>query len=215
MADDGSDPLLTKEIFDVATTQPSFHHSYSSFLVLIPKLNHSKHFSLVNDLLVRLKFDQYRVTPTLFSYLIKIYTKADLVEKALNVFYKMLEFNIKLLPKHLNRILELLVSHCNFIMLSFDLFKTAHKYVQGLCRKSQVNRDIDLLEDMLNKGFIPDSLSYTTLLNSLCRKKKLKGVTMILCIIMLLYWVFVKKEELWMLLRFLNNHYSGRNHINY
>ncbi|MBA0640381.1 hypothetical protein Goklo_023324 [Gossypium klotzschianum] len=85
------------------------------------------HFSLINDLLIRLKSDQYRVTPTLFFYLIKIYAEADLPEKALNVFYKMLEFNVKPLPRNLNRILELLVSHCNFIMPAFDLFKTAHK----------------------------------------------------------------------------------------
>ncbi|TYI50883.1 hypothetical protein E1A91_D12G135500v1 [Gossypium mustelinum] len=123
-----SDPLLAKEIFDIATTQPGFRHSYSSFLVLILKLGRSKHFSLVDDLLVRLKSDQYRVTPTLFSYLIKIYAEADLPEKALSVFYKMLEFNVKPLPRHLNRILELLVSHRNFIMPAFDLFKTAHKY---------------------------------------------------------------------------------------
>ncbi|PPD88852.1 hypothetical protein GOBAR_DD14209 [Gossypium barbadense] len=67
------------------------------------------------------------VTPTLFFYLIKIYAEADLPEKALNVFYKMLEFNVKPLPRNLNRILELLVSHRNFIMPAFDLFKTAHK----------------------------------------------------------------------------------------
>ncbi|MBA0818000.1 hypothetical protein Gohar_025580 [Gossypium harknessii] len=136
-----SDPLLAKEIFDIATTQPGFRHSYSSFLVLILKLGRSKHFSLVDDLLVRLKSDQYRVTPTLFSYLIKIYAEADLPEKALSVFYKMLEFNVKPLPRHLNH----------------------------------------LLEDMLNKGFEPDSLSYTTLLNSWCRKKKLREAYKLLC----------------------------------
>ncbi|KAK5839274.1 hypothetical protein PVK06_008050 [Gossypium arboreum] len=46
--------------------------------------------------------------------------------------------------------------------------------MQGVCKKSQVNRAVDLVEDMLNKIFVPDSLSYTTLLNSLCRKKKLR-----------------------------------------
>ncbi|KAE8657757.1 Pentatricopeptide repeat-containing protein [Hibiscus syriacus] len=53
--------------------------------------------------------------------------------------------------------------------------------MQGMCRKSQVNRAVDLLEDMLNKGFVPDSLSYTTLLNSLYRKKKLREAYKLLC----------------------------------
>ncbi|MBA0791123.1 hypothetical protein Gohar_015721, partial [Gossypium harknessii] len=53
--------------------------------------------------------------------------------------------------------------------------------MQGICRKSQVNKIVDLLEDMLNKGFVLDSLSYTTLLNSLCRKKKLREAYKLLC----------------------------------
>ncbi|KAG8478577.1 hypothetical protein CXB51_028439 [Gossypium anomalum] len=240
-----SDPLLAKEIFDVSTTQPNFYHSYSSFLVLILKLDLSKHFSLVDDLLVRLKFNQYRVTPTLFSYLIKIYAEADLLERALNVFYKMLEFNVKALPKHLNRIIELLVSHCNFIMLAFDLFKIAHKYnvfpntksyniLMGVfCLngdlsivKSKVNRDVDLLEDMLNKGFVPNSLSYTTLLNSLYRKKKLREAYKLLCRMKVkgcnhgivhyntVILGFCREGKAMDAVKFLHNYYSGRNNIN-
>ncbi|KAG8489310.1 hypothetical protein CXB51_017365 [Gossypium anomalum] len=84
-------------------------------------------FSLIDDLLIRLNSNQYWVTSTFFCYLIKIYAEADLPKKALNIFYKILEFNIKPLPRHLNRILELLVSHRNFIMPAFDLFNIAHK----------------------------------------------------------------------------------------
>ncbi|MBA0823699.1 hypothetical protein Goarm_020414, partial [Gossypium armourianum] len=70
-------------------------------------------------------------------------------------------------------------------MFERDVMPDVESYrilMQGLCRKSQVNRAVDLLEDMLNKGFVPDSLSYTTLLNSLCRKKKLKEAYKLLCI---------------------------------
>ena len=44
-----------------------------------------------------------------------------------------------------------------------------------------MNGVVDLLEDILNKGFVPDTLSFTTLLNSLCRKKKLKEDYKLLC----------------------------------
>ncbi|MBA0676858.1 hypothetical protein Goari_018309, partial [Gossypium aridum] len=66
-------------------------------------------------------------------------------------------------------------------MFERDVMPDAESYkilMQGLCKKSQVNRAVDLLEDMLNKGFVLDSLSYTTLLNSLCRKKKLKEASL-------------------------------------
>ncbi|KAE8703625.1 Pentatricopeptide repeat-containing protein [Hibiscus syriacus] len=179
-----SDPLLAKEIFDFASTQPGFRHSYSSFLVLVLKLGRSKHFSLVDDLLVRLKSDQYTVTPTLFTYLIKIYAEADLPEKALTVFYRMLEFNIKPLPRHLNRILELLVSHRNFIVPAFDLFKSAHKHGVFPNTKSYnilmgafcLNGDLSIAYKLFNKMFerdvVPDVESYRILMQGLCRKSQ-------------------------------------------
>src|ERR1044072_8685174 len=59
-----SDPLLAKEIFDYASRQPNFRHTHSAYLVLILKLGRSKHFSLLDDLLLRLKSDSQPLTPT-------------------------------------------------------------------------------------------------------------------------------------------------------
>ncbi|KAG4917663.1 hypothetical protein JHK82_055130 [Glycine max] len=53
------------------------------------------------------------INPTLFTYLIKAYVEADLPDKALETFYPILHFNCKPIHKHLNRILEVLVSHHN------------------------------------------------------------------------------------------------------
>ncbi|THG17115.1 hypothetical protein TEA_008193 [Camellia sinensis var. sinensis] len=132
-------PLLAIEIFNLASRQSNFHHSYSSFHTLILKLGHTRHFSLMHNLLSRLKAHGYPVAPSLFSYIIRMFKR----DVALDVeSYRIL--------------------------------------MQGLCRKSQVNKAIDLLEDMLNKGFVPDTLSYTTLLNCLCRKK-LKEAYKLLC----------------------------------
>ncbi|QHN83186.1 Pentatricopeptide repeat-containing protein [Arachis hypogaea] len=119
------------------------------------------------------------------SPMIRVYGETDLPEKALKITYTMLQYGFKPLPKYLNRILEILVSHYNFVRLAFDLFRNAHRHVlsdsDAMCRKSQVNRAMDLLEDMLNKGFVPDSLTYTTLLTSLGRKKKLRESYKLLC----------------------------------
>ncbi|KAM1125681.1 hypothetical protein ACFX19_041682 [Malus domestica] len=66
-----SDPLLAKEIFDYAA-----RHSYASYFTLILKLGRSKYFSLVDDLLLLFESQNYTVSPTLFSYLIRIYGEA-------------------------------------------------------------------------------------------------------------------------------------------
>ncbi|KAK0580536.1 hypothetical protein LWI29_003050 [Acer saccharum] len=177
-----SDPLMAKEIFDYASRQRNFRHSYSSYIILILKLGRSKFFSLMEDVLFHLKSDRCPVNPTLFTYIIKIYAEADLPEKALKTFYNMLEFDCKPLPKQLNRILELLVTHRNYLRPAFDLFKDAHKHgclpntksYNILMRAFCLNGDLSIAYSLFNKMFerdlMPDVESYRILMQGLCRK---------------------------------------------
>ncbi|KAI3687788.1 hypothetical protein L1987_81491 [Smallanthus sonchifolius] len=146
-----ADPLVAKEIFDLASnSHPNFHHSYATFQTLILKLGRSRHFSLMSSLLSSLKSDsRYTVPPSLFTHIIRII--------AYHLFGEM--------PKR-------------DVVPNVESYRIL---MQGLCRKSQVNSAVDLLEDILNKGFVPDSLTYTTVLNSLCRKKKLREAYKLLC----------------------------------
>ncbi|KAK5786081.1 hypothetical protein PVK06_040708 [Gossypium arboreum] len=121
---------------------------------------------------------------TLFSYLIKIYAEADLSQKALNVFYKMLEFNVKPLPKHLNHILELVVSHRDFIMPIFNLFKIAYKYgvfpntksynilMGAFCLNGDLSIAYKLFKKMFERGVMPDVESYRILMQGVCKKSQ-------------------------------------------
>ncbi|KAK4382811.1 Pentatricopeptide repeat-containing protein, mitochondrial [Sesamum angolense] len=117
-----SDPLLAKEIFDLACRQPNFQHSYATYHSLILKLGRSHHFSLMHGVLSCLKSHNYSISPSLFTQIIEIYGDAKLHEKVLKTFYTILEFNIKPLTKHLNYILEILVANRNFLQPAFDLF---------------------------------------------------------------------------------------------
>lgn len=112
-----SDPPFAKEIFDYAAYHPNFRHSYAFYFTLILKLGWSKYFSLVDDLLLRIRveFQNYTISLALFSHLIKIYDEANQPQKALRVFYTMVEFDCKPSIKHLNRILQILFSHQNFL----------------------------------------------------------------------------------------------------
>ncbi|KAH7519401.1 pentatricopeptide repeat-containing protein At4g01400, mitochondrial [Ziziphus jujuba] len=177
-----SDPLLAKEIFDYAARQPNFRHSYSAYLTLILKLGRSNHFSLIDNLLIRLKAEGYTVTPILFSHIIKIYGEADMPDKALRTFYTMIEFHCKPLPKHLNRILEVLVAHRNHIRTAFDLFKNAHRYgvfpntksynilMRAFCLNGELSIAYQLFNKMFKRDIVPDVESYRILMQGLCRK---------------------------------------------
>lgn len=182
-----SDPLLAKEIFDYACRQPHFHPSSSSLLILVLKLGRSKFFSLIDDLLLSYKSRGYPVTPTVFSYIIKIYGEADLPDKALKTFYTMLEFGSQPLSKQLNRILEILVSHRNFVRPAFDLFKNARHHgvwpntksynilMRAFCWNGNLSIAYTLFNKMLERDVTPDVESYRILMQALCRKNQVNG----------------------------------------
>uniref|UniRef100_A0A5B7BSM2 Putative conserved oligomeric Golgi complex subunit 4 n=1 Tax=Davidia involucrata TaxID=16924 RepID=A0A5B7BSM2_DAVIN len=185
------DPLLAKEIFDLASRQPNFRHSYSSFHTLILKLGRSGHFSLMEHLLSLLKSDRsYRVTPSLFSHIIRIYGDARLPDKALNTFYTLVaqDQDLDTLPnsKHLNCVLQVLVAHPNYLRPAFDLFKSAHhRYGISPNTKSYnilmlafcLNGDLSIAYSLFNQMFkrddvVPDVESYRILMQGLCRKSQ-------------------------------------------
>ncbi|KAL5727930.1 hypothetical protein ACHQM5_001069 [Ranunculus cassubicifolius] len=180
-----TDPLLAKEIFDLALNQPNFRHSYSSYHTLIRKLGRSRHFSLMNSLLLRLKSENYPVTPGLFSDIIQIYGDANLPLKSLNTFHIMLEFDCKPLPRHLNRLLEVLVAHRNYIRPAFDLFKTAvtkfgivpnvgtyNILMRAFCLNGELSIAYSLFNKMFEREILPDVESYRILMQGLCRKSQ-------------------------------------------
>ncbi|KDP28410.1 hypothetical protein JCGZ_14181 [Jatropha curcas] len=182
-----SDALLAKEIFDYASRQPNFRHSYSSYLVLILKLGRSKYFSLIDEILIDLKSKHYVVKSNVFSYIIKIYGEANLPDKVLKTFYKMLAFNCKPLPKQLNLILEFLVSHRNYRKPALDLLNNAHRYavssntksynilMRAFCFSGELSVAYKLFNQMFKRDVLPDVESYRILMQGLCRKSQVNG----------------------------------------
>ncbi|KAL0389084.1 UNVERIFIED_CONTAM: Pentatricopeptide repeat-containing protein, mitochondrial [Sesamum calycinum] len=179
-----SDPLLAKEIFDLACRQPNFQHSYATYHSLILKLGRSHHFSLMHGVLSSLKSHNYSISPSLFTQIIEIYGDAKLPEKVLKTFYTILEFNIKPLTKHLNCILEILVANRNFLQPAFDLFRSAHKYgvspntksynimMRAFCLNDDLSIAYTLFNQMFKRDVLPDVESYRILMQGLCRKSQ-------------------------------------------
>ncbi|CAH2069302.1 unnamed protein product [Thlaspi arvense] len=182
-----SDPLLAKEIFDYAYHQPNFRHSKSSHLVLILKLGRSRYFNLIDDVLAKHRSSGNPVTGEVFTYLIKIYAEAKMPEKVLMTFYKMLEFNFTPQPKHLNRILEVLVSHRGYLQKAFELFKSARllgvmantRTYNILMQAFSLNDDLSIAYKLFGKMFerdvVPDVESYRILIQGFCRKGQANG----------------------------------------
>ncbi|XP_015057207.1 pentatricopeptide repeat-containing protein At4g01400, mitochondrial [Solanum pennellii] len=179
-----SDPLLAKEIFDLASREPDFQHSYATFHTLILKLGRSRQFSLMQSVLSSLKSQHYSISPSLFSHIIQIYGDAGLPDRALKTFYTILEFNMKPLPKHLNLILEILVTNRNFLRPAFDLFRSAHTYgvlantesynilMRAFCLNDDLSIAYSLFNQMFKREISPNVESYRILMQGLCRKSQ-------------------------------------------
>ncbi|XP_057788234.1 pentatricopeptide repeat-containing protein At4g01400, mitochondrial-like [Salvia miltiorrhiza] len=179
-----TDPLLAKEIFDLASHQPNFRHSYATYHTLILKLGRSRHFSLMNAIISSLKSLDYSISPSLFTHIIQIYGDANLPEKALKTFYTILEFNIKPRQKHLNCILEILVANSDFLRPAFDLFRAAHRYgvspntnsynimMRAFCLNGDLSIAYTLFNHMFKRNVLPDVESYRILMQALCRKSQ-------------------------------------------
>ncbi|XP_051119010.1 pentatricopeptide repeat-containing protein At4g01400, mitochondrial [Andrographis paniculata] len=179
-----SDSLLAKEIFDLASRQPNFQHSYSTFYTLILKLGRSHHFSLMQAVLSSLKLHNFSVSPSLFTHIIRIYGDAKMHDKALRTFYTILEFNMKPRTKQLNCILEILVDERKFIRPAFDLFRSAHKYgvnpdtksynimMRAFCLNDDLSIAYSLFNQMFKRDLLPNVESYRILMQGLCRKSQ-------------------------------------------
>lgn len=179
-----SDPLLAKEIFDLASRQPNFQHLYATFHTLILKLGHSHQFSLMHAVLSSLKRQKHSINPTLFTHIMRIYGDSKMPDKALKTFYTILEFNMKPLTKHLNCILEILVADRNFIRPAYDLFRAAHKYgvnpntksynilMRAFCLNGDLSIAYTLFNQMFEREVLPDVESYRILMQGLCRKSQ-------------------------------------------
>ncbi|KAL3512303.1 hypothetical protein ACH5RR_025020 [Cinchona calisaya] len=179
-----SDPLLAKEIFDLASRQPNFRHSYAAWHTLILKLGRSGHFSLMQSLLSSLKSQNYTISPSLFSQIIQIYGDAGQPDEVLKVFYTILKFDIKPLPKHLNRILEILVTQHNFLHPALDLVKSTYRYgvspnttsynilMRAFCLNDDLSIAYSLFNEMFKRDVVPDIESYRILIQGFCRKSQ-------------------------------------------
>ncbi|KAL0435002.1 UNVERIFIED_CONTAM: Pentatricopeptide repeat-containing protein, mitochondrial [Sesamum radiatum] len=155
-----SDPLLAKEIFDLACRQPNFQHSYATYHSLILKLGRSHNFSLMHAVLSSLKSHNYSISPSLFTHIIEIYGDAKLPEKVLKTFYTILEFNIKPRTK------PQLHSQLLLTVTSFSL----HSISLGYCKVGRAADACKVLDDMPSNGCLPNLLSYQSIVGGLCNQ---------------------------------------------
>lgn len=170
-------------IFDSATAEYSngFRHDEKTFTLIISKLVSANQFWTAEELLQRMKEEQCNLTEDIFLSICRGYGRVHRPLDSLRVFQRMKRFQCKTSPKSYVTILDILVEE-NQLKLALRFYKhmrvigvsptvaSLNVLIKALCKNSgTIDSALQIFYEMPNRGFIPDSYTYGTLINGLCK----------------------------------------------
>ncbi|KAL3740162.1 hypothetical protein ACJRO7_021440 [Eucalyptus globulus] len=178
-------------IFDSATAEYSngFRHDQKIFGLIISKLVSANQFWTAEELLQRMKEEQCNLTEDIFLSICRGYGQVHRQLDSLRVFQRMKCFQCKPSPKSYVAILDILVEE-NQLKLALRFYKhmraigvsptvaSLNVLIKALCKNSgTMDSALQIFYEMTNRGYIPDSYTYGTLINGLCKWGKIGDAT--------------------------------------
>ncbi|XVE88107.1 hypothetical protein DITRI_Ditri19aG0041800 [Diplodiscus trichospermus] len=174
-------------IFDSATAEYAngFRHDHSTFGVMISRLVSSNRFGPAEDLLDRMKAEKCDIREDIFLSICRGYGRVHRPLDSLRVFNKMKEFQCEPSQKSFITVFDILVEENQLeIILRFyrhmkevgvpTSVASLNILIKALCKNSgTMNSAIRIFHEMANRGCPPDSYTYGTLINGLCRFGKI------------------------------------------
>ncbi|XP_056171670.1 pentatricopeptide repeat-containing protein At5g46100-like [Syzygium oleosum] len=174
-------------IFDSATAEYSdgFRHDEKTFTLIISKLVSANQLWTAEDLLQRMKEEQCNLTEDIFLSICRGYGRVHRPLDSLRVFQRMQRFQCKPSPKSYVTILDILVEE-NQLKLALRFYKhmraigvsptvaSLNVLIKALCKNSgTMDSALKIFYEMPNRGYVPDSYTYGTLINGLCKWGKI------------------------------------------
>ncbi|EXC05160.1 hypothetical protein L484_003966 [Morus notabilis] len=170
-------------IFDSATAEYAngFRHDHSTFSLMISKLVSANQFRSAEALLGRMKEEKCKIIEDIFLSLCRGYGRVHRPLDAIRVFQKMEDLQCKPTSKSYITILSILVEE-NQLKEAFRFYRymkemgipliltSLNILLKALCKMSEtVDAALDMFREMPSRSFTPDSYTYGTLINGLCR----------------------------------------------
>ncbi|KAE9594965.1 hypothetical protein Lal_00041213 [Lupinus albus] len=174
-------------IFDTATAEYSngFRHDHNTFGLMISKLVTVNQFRSAESMLERMKHENCKVTEDLFLTICRAYGRVHRPLDAMRVFHKMEDFQLKPTQKSYLAILDILVDE-NHVKRALAFYKdmrgmgippsvvSLNILIKALLKNNEtVETALRIFREMPNRGYEPDSYTYGTLVNGLCRLGKI------------------------------------------
>lgn len=154
-------------------------------------VNENGGFGLWWDTLDELRRCGIDIPSDAFLVLVLGYWKAGNVEKAIESFGKMKEFDCKPDVYAYNAILYVIVQK-ELLLLAFAVYNKMLKLsccpniatysilLQGLCKSGKMQDALELFDEMTERGISPNSITYTIVLSGLCHAKRACDAEMLL-----------------------------------
>ncbi|BFG27831.1 hypothetical protein CerSpe_141050 [Prunus speciosa] len=174
-------------IFDSATAEYTngFRHDHTTFGLMVARLVSANQFRSAEALLDKMKEEKCSVTEDIFLSVCRGYGRVHRPLDAVRVFHKMEDFQCKPTQKSYITILGILVEE-NQLKIAFRFYKYMREtgipasvvslniLIKALCKNSSsMDAAIRIFCEMPNHGCTPDSYTYGTLINGLCKLGKI------------------------------------------
>ncbi|XP_052203373.1 pentatricopeptide repeat-containing protein At5g46100 [Diospyros lotus] len=174
-------------IFDAATAEYSkgFRHDHSTFGVMISRLVSANQFRPAEDLLNRMKDEKCDITENIFLSICRGYGRVHKPLEAIRIFQKMKEYECEPTQKSYITIFAILVDE-NQLKMALRFYRymreigippsvtSLNVLIKALCKNiGTMDAAFRIFREMPNRGHIPDSYTYGTLISGLCRFGKI------------------------------------------
>uniref|UniRef100_A0A2N9G090 Pentacotripeptide-repeat region of PRORP domain-containing protein n=1 Tax=Fagus sylvatica TaxID=28930 RepID=A0A2N9G090_FAGSY len=148
-------------IFDSATAEyaKGFQHDHSTFSLMISKLVSANQFRSAEELLNRMKEEKCNITEDIFLSICRAYGRVHRPLDAVRIFHTMKDFQCKPTEKSYITVFAILVEE-NQLKIAL---RTVGQWILLF----------GFFVRMPNRGCTPDSYTYGTLINGLCRFGKI------------------------------------------
>lgn len=174
-------------IFDSATAEYNngFRHDQNTFGLMISRLVSVNQFRSAEGMLHRMKEENCELTEDILLTICRAYGRVHRPLDAVRIFRGMADFQLKPTQRSYITIFDILVEE-NHLKMALSIYREMREMgiprsvvslnilIKALCMN---NRTIDaalrIFREMPNRRFLPDSYTYGTLINGLCRLGKM------------------------------------------
>ncbi|KAK9940363.1 hypothetical protein M0R45_017029 [Rubus argutus] len=165
-----------------------FKHDYPSYSALIYKLARNRNFEAVETILGHVRDRNIHCKDTLFIALIQHYGKANLVEKAIELFHQMPSFICVRTLQSFNSLLNVLVDSdrfanateifCRCNQMGFRPNSISYNImIKGWLKKGEPEEARKVFDEMLEKKVQPSVVTYNSLIGFFGRKGEMEKAT--------------------------------------